>query len=56
MQSKTVENIYSGVVSLRNVRLVIFLSKLNNLELWGTDIGNTYPEAATEEKLYIVAG
>ena len=25
------ENIYSGVVSLRNLRLVIFLGKLNNL-------------------------
>ena len=30
-----VESIYSGVVSLRNLKLVIFLGKLNNLELWG---------------------
>ena len=29
-----VESIYSVVVSLRNLRLVIFLGKLNNLELW----------------------
>ena len=29
-----VESIYSGVISLRNLRLVIFLGKLNNLELW----------------------
>ena len=35
-----VENIYSGVVSLRNLRLVIFLRKLNNLDIWGADIGN----------------
>ena len=28
-----VENIYSGVVSLRNLRLVIFLGKLNNLDI-----------------------
>ena len=28
-----IENIYSGVVSLRNLRLVIFLGKLNHLEL-----------------------
>ena len=35
-----VENIYSGVVSLRHLRLVIFLGELNNLELWGADIGN----------------
>ena len=50
------ENIYSGVVSLRNLMLVIFLGKLNNLELWGADIGNAYLEAFTDEKLYIVAG
>ena len=37
-----IENIYSGVVSLRNLRLAIFLGKLNNLELWGADIGNAY--------------
>ena len=51
-----VESIYSGVVSLRNLKLIIFLGKLNNLELWGADIGNAYLEAPTEEKLYIVAG
>ena len=28
-----VENIYSGVVSLRSLRLVIFLGKLNNLDI-----------------------
>ena len=51
-----VESIYSRVVSLRNLKLVIFLGKLNNLELWGSDIGNAYLEAPTEEKLYIIAG
>ena len=51
-----VENIYSGVVSLRSLRWVIFLGKLNNLDIWGADIGNAYLEAFTDEKLYIVAG
>ena len=49
-----IEKIYSGVVSLRILRLVIFLGKLNHL--WGADIGNAYLEAFTDEKLYIVAG
>ena len=48
------ENIYSGVVSLRHLRLVIFLGELNNLELWGADIGNAYLEAHTQEKLFII--
>ena len=51
-----VESIYSGVVSLRYLKLSIFLGKLNNLELWGEDIGNAYLEVPTEKKLYIVAG
>ena len=50
------ENIYSGVVSLRHLRLVIFLGELNNLELWGADIGNAYLEAHTQEKLFIIRG
>ena len=37
---ETIENIYSGVVSLTNRRLVIFLGKLNNLDIWGADSGN----------------
>ena len=42
-----IENIYFGVASLRNIRLVIFLGKLNHLDLWGADIGNAYLEAFT---------
>jgi hypothetical protein len=33
-----------------------FLSQLNKLELWGTDVGNAYLEATTKEKVYIVGG
>ena len=50
------ENIYSGIVSLRHLRLVIFGGELNNLELWGADIGNAYLEVYTHEKLFLIAG
>ena len=33
-----VESIYSGVVSLRSLKLVVCLGKLNNFELWRADI------------------
>ena len=51
-----IESIYSGVVSIRSLRLVIFLAKLNHVEVWGADIGNACLEAKTKEKLYLVAG
>ena len=51
-----VDSVYSGVVSLRGLRLIIFLAELNHLELWATDIGNAYLEARTKERLYIEAG
>ena len=50
------ESIYSGVVSLRSLRMVVFLPQLNNLEIWGADVNNAYPEAYTDEKLCIIAG
>jgi Reverse transcriptase (RNA-dependent DNA polymerase) len=50
------DSVYSGVVSLRGFRLVVFLAELNKLELWSTDIGNAYLEAYTSEKVYIIAG
>ena len=36
--------------------LSIFLAKLNNMKIWGADIGNAYLGPTTKEKLYIVAG
>ena len=50
------ESVYSGVVSLRGFRLVIFLAELNGLKAWSTDIGNAYLEARTKEKLVIIGG
>jgi hypothetical protein len=56
LKDVSMESVYSGVVSLGGVRMVTFLSELNGMELWATDIGNAYLEAYTAEKLYIVAG
>ena len=51
-----VDSIYSGVVSLRSLRLVVFLAELNKLETWGSDVGNAYFEALTKEKVFSIAG
>jgi len=51
-----IDSVYSGVVSLRGLRIMLFLAELNQLEVWATDIGNAYLEAKTQEKLYIIAG
>ena len=48
--------VYSGLVSLRNLSLTMFLAELNGLQLWGADVGNTYVQALMKEKLYVVAG
>jgi len=50
------DSVYSGVVSLRGLRVMLFLAELNDLEVYATDIGNAYLEAKTQEKIYIIAG
>ena len=44
------------VVSLRSLRMVVFLSQLNDLEIWGADVGNAYLEAYTDPNLCIIVG
>ena len=44
------------VVSLRSLRMVVFLSQLNDFEIWGADVGNAYLEAYTDLKLCIIVG
>jgi hypothetical protein len=51
-----VDSFYSGVVTLRGLRLLIFLAELNHLQTWATDTGNAYLEALTSEKVCIIAG
>ena len=50
------DSVYSSVVSLRGLRMTIFLGELNGLECWATDIGNAYLEADTKEKVCFRAG
>ena len=56
LSKEPTETFYSGVVSLRNLRLAMFLAELNNLQLCGADVGNAYLQALTKEKHYIVGG
>lgn len=51
-----IDSVYSSVVSLRGIRMLAFIGELNDLEVWGTDIGNAYLESFTKEKVYIIAG
>jgi hypothetical protein len=51
-----IDSVYSGVISLKSLRTVIFLAELNGLETWATDIGNAYLEAETSEKVFVIAG
>jgi len=51
-----VDSVYLSVISLRGIRLLTFVSELNELEVRATDIGNTYLESYTQEKVYIIAG
>ena len=56
LTKETNETVYSGVVSLTNLRLTMFLAEFNDLQLCGADVANAYLQALTKEKLYIVAG
>ena len=50
------ESVYSGVVSLRSMRLALLIGEINGLEAMVGDIGNAYLEAYTKEKVYFIAG
>ena len=51
-----VNSIYSGVVSFMGICIVTLLAELNDRALWGTDIGNTYLESYTKEKVAFIVG
>ena len=50
------EDAYSGVVSLKSMRLAMLVGTLNGLECMVGDIGNAYLESYTNEKVYFIAG
>lgn len=52
----TDESVYSGVVSLRGLKLVIFLVELNKLKLYSTGISSAYLTAKCSERVCIIAG
>ena len=50
------DSVYSGVVSLRSMRLALLIGEINGLKTMVGDIGNAYLEAFTKEKVYFIAG
>ena len=40
-------SVYSGVVSLPGIWTVTAIAELNDLRIWGTDVGNTHLESVT---------
>ena len=52
----TEDNNYSGVVSLRSLRILITVAELNGMTTKVADVGNAYLEAYTREKVYVVVG
>ena len=49
------ESVYSGVVSLRSIRLIAFIGELNDLSLFQGDISNAYCESYTKELVVFIA-
>ena len=56
LTSNPVDDIYSGVVGISNVRLLFLLAAINKLEVKAADVGNAYLYASNREKVYIIAG
>ena len=50
------DSTHSSVVSLRGIRMVVFLAELNDLEVCATDVGNAHLEAITKELVCTTAG
>ena len=51
-----VKSVYYGFVSISGIQLLMLLSDINGMETWDTDIGNTYLEVKSLDKVYIISG
>ena len=48
--------VYSGVVYLSGIWLHVFISEINKMETWDTDIVNSHIEEDTFQKKIILSG
>jgi hypothetical protein len=51
-----IECVYFRAMYLRGFRIIVFLAKMDGLELRSTDIGNGSLEPKSQEKVYIIPG
>ena len=54
LTGKPMDSVYSSVVSLKGLKITILLSELKKFELWSTDVGNSYLNSYTDEKISII--
>ena len=47
---------YAGVISRESVQIALTYAALNDLNVFGADIQNTYLQAPSSEKNYIICG
>ena len=56
LTNPTTEGSYSGVVSLRSLRIALVSAELNDLQVMVGDVSSAYLEAYTQEKVCFIAG
>ena len=56
LTDSSIDGTYSGVVSLRSLRIAILAAELNQLQIMVGDISSAYLEAYTQERVCFLAG
>ena len=49
-----IDSTYAGVVSMKMVRIALTYTALLGIDIWAADIMNTFVQATTTEKYYII--